>query len=304
MMYNPQLETFICAADEGSFSKAAEKMYISAPAVIKQINSLEGSLGLQLFDRTHRGLSLTSAGESLYSDAKYIIRYCRESVERAETAVDIKDEVIRVGISPLTQPQVFVKLWPEIQQIYPELKFQMVSFENTLENAREILANLGNNIDVIAGIFDDTMLKLRRCRGIEIKREPICAAVSIHHRLAGKDRLNIEDLHGETLLMMHRGWSEYIDMLRDEIWEQHPEISIKDFDVYSIDVFNKCENSDDVLIAVKNWEGVHPLIKMIPVEWNYGMPFGLLYSEEPESKVRKLLSAIDSIKKKTDTKDI
>lgn len=69
MMYNPQLETFICAADEGSFSKAAEKMYISAPAVIKQINSLEGSLGLQLFDRTHRGLSLTSAGESLYSDA-------------------------------------------------------------------------------------------------------------------------------------------------------------------------------------------------------------------------------------------
>lgn len=304
MMYNPQLETFICAADEGSFSKAAEKMYISAPAVIKQINSLEGSLGLQLFDRTHRGLSLTSAGESLYSDAKYIIRYCRESVERAETAAGIKDEVIRVGISPLTQPQVFVKLWPEIQQIYPELKFQLVSFENTLENAREILANLGNNIDVIAGIFDDTMLKLRRCRGIEIKREPICAAVSIHHRLAGKDKLSIEDLHGETLMMMHRGWSEYIDMLRDEIWGKHPEISIKDFDVYSIDVFNQCENSDDVLIAVKNWEGVHPLIKMIPVEWNYGMPFGLLYSEEPESKVRKLLSAIDSIKKKSDTKDI
>ena len=102
-------------------------------------------------------------------------------------------------------------------------------------------------------------------------------------------------------MMMHRGWSEYIDMLRDEIWEQHPEISIKDFDVYSIDVFNQCENSDDVLIAVKNWEGVHPLIKMIPVEWNYGMPFGLLYSEEPESKVRKLLSAIESIKKKSDT---
>lgn len=304
MMYNPQLETFICAADEGSFSKAAEKMYISAPAVIKQINSLEGSLGLQLFDRTHRGLSLTSAGESLYSDAKYIIQYCRESVGRAETAAGIKDEVIRVGISPLTQPQVFVKLWPEIQQIYPELKFQLVSFENTLENAREILANLGNNIDVIAGIFDDTMLKLRRCRGIEVKREPICAAVSIHHRLAGKEKLSIEDLHGETLLMMHRGWSEYIDMLRDEIWEQHPEISIKDFYVYSIDVFNQCENSDDVLIAVKNWEGVHPLIKMIPVEWNYGMPFGLLYSEEPESKVRKLLSAIDRIKKKSDTKDI
>ena len=49
MMYNPQLETFICVADAGSFNKAAEQLYISAPAVIKQINSLEGSLGLQLF---------------------------------------------------------------------------------------------------------------------------------------------------------------------------------------------------------------------------------------------------------------
>ena len=46
MMYNPQLETFICVADTGSFSKAAEQLYISAPAVIKQINSLEDSLKL------------------------------------------------------------------------------------------------------------------------------------------------------------------------------------------------------------------------------------------------------------------
>lgn len=41
MMYNPQLETFLCVVEAGSFSKAAEKLYISAPAVIKQINSLE-----------------------------------------------------------------------------------------------------------------------------------------------------------------------------------------------------------------------------------------------------------------------
>ena len=41
MMYNPQLDTFICVVEAGSFSKAAEELYISAPAVIKQINSLE-----------------------------------------------------------------------------------------------------------------------------------------------------------------------------------------------------------------------------------------------------------------------
>lgn len=304
MMYNPQLEAFICVADAGSFNKAAEQLYISAPAVIKQINSLEGSLGLQLFERTHRGLSLTAAGESLYRDAKYVIKYCRESIARAENAAGEKDEIIRVGISPLTQPQVFVKLWPEIQQIYPSLRFQLVPFENTLENAREILANLGSNIDVIAGIFDDAMLKLRQCRGVEIRREPLCVAVSIHHRLAGKERLSLDDLHGETLMMMHRGWSEYTDMLRDEIWEHHPEITVKDFYIYSIEVFNQCENSGDVLMAVKNWEGVHPLMKLIPVDWNYGMPFGLLYSEEPDSKVQKLLDAIRQIKEKHGTKDL
>ena len=52
MMYNPQLDTFLCVVEAGSFSKAAEQLYISAPAVIKQINSLEASLGMKLFDRT------------------------------------------------------------------------------------------------------------------------------------------------------------------------------------------------------------------------------------------------------------
>ena len=82
MLYNPQLDTFLCVVESGSFSKAAEKLYISAPAVIKQINSLEKSLNLQLFDRTHRGLTITPAGEALYQDTKYIIQYCKESVTR------------------------------------------------------------------------------------------------------------------------------------------------------------------------------------------------------------------------------
>ena len=73
MMYNPQLDTFLCVVEAGSFSKAAEQLYISAPAVIKQINSLEASLGMKLFDRTHRGLVVTEAGQSIYNDAKYII---------------------------------------------------------------------------------------------------------------------------------------------------------------------------------------------------------------------------------------
>lgn len=51
-MYNHQLDTFIVVADSGSFNKAAEALFISPPAVIKQINLLEDSLGVRLFTRT------------------------------------------------------------------------------------------------------------------------------------------------------------------------------------------------------------------------------------------------------------
>lgn len=169
MMYNPQLDTFICVVEAGSFSKAAEELYISAPAVIKQINSLENSLNLQLFERTHRGLIITEAGKSLYQDAKYLIQYSKESLIRAREAMNHNEEIIRVGISPMTPPEVFVELWPKIQKIYPEMKFKLITFENTPENAREILANMGKNIDVIAGIFDETMLELRGCDGLRFQ---------------------------------------------------------------------------------------------------------------------------------------
>ena len=77
MMYNPQLDTFLCVVEAGSFSKAAEQLYISAPAVIKQINSLEASLGMKLFDRTHRGLVVTEAGQSIYN---FIMRERRSTM--------------------------------------------------------------------------------------------------------------------------------------------------------------------------------------------------------------------------------
>ena len=295
-MYNPQLETFICVVESGSFSKAADKLFISAPAVIKQINSLEAGLGLQLFTRTHRGLVLTQAGQSIYNDAKYIIGYCKDSVRRAKEAMLTSDDVIRVGISPMTPPQIFVDLWPKIQKLYPDMKFQLVPFENTIENAKEILANLGQNIDVIAGIFDNVMLKLRGCNGVEISREPFCAAVSIHHRLARKTKIELKDLEGESIMLMHRGWSHYVDELREDLVQNHPEINIVDFDFYNVEAFNRCENSNDVLLAIRSWESIHPLIKIIPVEWKYTMPFGLLYSKEPSDKVKRLVKAIEMVK--------
>lgn len=292
-MYNPQLDTFLKVADAGSFNKAAEEMYITPTAVIKQINLLEGALNVKLFERTHRGLTLTLAGKSLYQDAKYIVKYCEESVIRAKNAMQSDMNVIRIGTSPMTPAQLLMGLWSKIQIYCPNLKFELIPFENTPENAREILGNLGKNIDVVGGIFDEAMLNLRSCSGLELSREPFCCAVSIHHRLAAKDKLSIEDLYGENLLLMKRNWSSYIDRLRDEIWKNHSQINIVDFDFYNMSIFNRCENSNDVLLAIPGWANVHPLLKVIPVDWDYSIPYGLLHSPQPSPTVKEFLKAAE-----------
>ncbi|MFR6746929.1 MAG: LysR family transcriptional regulator [Roseburia faecis] len=58
-MFNHLLTVFVCAADCGSFNKAAEKLYLSAPSVMKQVNALEKQLDMKLFHRTNQGLHLT-----------------------------------------------------------------------------------------------------------------------------------------------------------------------------------------------------------------------------------------------------
>lgn len=114
-MYNPQLETFLRVADAGSFNKAAEESFITPTAVIKQINLLEDSLGVKLFERSHRGLTLTKAGRSVYQDAKYIIQYCRDSITRAKNAMQKDSNIIRIGSSPITPPaQLLMELWSRV----------------------------------------------------------------------------------------------------------------------------------------------------------------------------------------------
>ena len=164
MMYNPQLDTFLRVADAGSFNKAAEELFITPPAVIKQISSLEASLDLQLFVRSPRGLKLTEAGKSIYRDAQYVVQYCKDAVVRAKNAVEEGDKVIRIGVSPMTPGQFLLNLWPGIKAYCPNIKFKMVPYENTPENSVEILRNLGQNIDIVAGLFDQNFLRQHRTK--------------------------------------------------------------------------------------------------------------------------------------------
>lgn len=290
-MYNHQLDTFIQVADAGSFSKAGEAMFISPTAVMKQINLLEESLDVRLFERTPRGLTLTNAGKSYYQDAKYMIQYAKDAQTRAKNAMQGNENMIRLGSSLTTPCQFLMELWPHIHEIAPDLKFEIINFENTPENAREILKKLGQNIDVVAGIFDETMLALRGCTAQELIRVPLCCAMSIYHPLAQKPRLTMQDLHGHKLMLMKRNWSKYVDLLRDDLWENHPQVEIVDFSFYDLEAFNRCEHDNVLLMAVPQWAHIHPLLKIVPVDWNYEIPFGLLYSPTPTQTVRHFLQA-------------
>ncbi len=294
-MYNQQLETFIAVADSGSFSKAGEKLYVTSTAVIKQINILEDRLEVRLFNRSNHGVQLTKAGESFYRDAKYILQYTEDSIQRARQAMREEETVIRVGSSPMTPAQVLLDLWPALHEQYPGLRFQLVPFENTPENAKEILEHLGDHIDMVAGIFDEDLLNTRKCQGLILKREPICLAVSLNHPLAAKKCLHMEDLRGQTIMLIRPGGFHEVDLLREKLKNTEPEIHLEEFPFYNTEVFNQCEQGNQLLMAVENWKSVHPLMKIIPVDWNYSIPFGLLYAAKPSATIQKCIDVISKL---------
>ena len=83
--------------------------------------------------------------------------------------------------------------------------------------------------------------------------------------------------------------------MRDELWRDHPQIHIVDFEMFNINVFNQCENSEDILMTIDSWRQVHPLLKTIPVDWRYTIPYGLLHSPHPTPTVRQFLKAVRTV---------
>lgn len=92
------LKCFILVAENLSFARAAETLYISQPAVTKQINSLEQELGVTLFIRSTRHVELTPAGMSFYKDAKDIVLKSQMAIDRVQR-LNTSFASIRIGLS-------------------------------------------------------------------------------------------------------------------------------------------------------------------------------------------------------------
>lgn len=294
-MYNPQIATFIMVAENGSFSKAADALFVTPTAIMKQINALEARLSVTLFDRTNHGLVLTNAGKSVLQDAKYMIDYSARAVEKARD-IDTKDnqKSIRIGTSVMTPAKFILDIWIQIQNELSNLKIELTPFENTPENAREILKNLGKHIDIVAGIYDDWLMNDRGFQVAHLADKKLLLAVPLTHPLAEKDLITKEDIKGSGIMLIKKGWNRYIDSIRNKAAESN--IKIIDFDFFSLKAFNTAVKENIPIIAVDGWENVHPLLKIIPVEWEYTVPFGIMYSREPSKQVKKFIRVVQKIK--------
>ena len=293
-MINPQILTFITVAKVGSFSKAAETMYISPTAVMKQIDSLEERIGVTLFNRTNRGLVLTEAGESVLNDAKYLVDYAARAEEKAQK-IDRKENQrsIRIGTSLMTPAKFILDIWTEIQNIAPNLKVELIPFENTPENAREILSNLGLQIDVVAGIYDEDFKDERGFQTVRLEDKKVSFAVPLTSPLAAKRCISPEDLKETGAMFIKRGWNRYIDELRDTC--ENAGVKITEFDFFNLVAFNEAVKRNIPIIAISGWESVHPLLKIITSKTNVTVPYGIMYSLEPSKHVRQFVKAVESI---------
>lgn len=294
-MFNSQLTAFVCVADCGSFTKAAEKLFISPTAVMKQLNSLESHLNLKLLDRTPHGVRLTPAGDVIYQDAKFLFDYSKRSIENARQAMNACDKTFCVGTSLLNPAKPFMDLWYRVSSDFPDYKLHLVPFEDNHEGILAEIAQLGKKFDFLLAVCD-SKLWLEKCNMLPLGRHKKMCAVSREHPLAKKDFLEFSDLYGETLMMVKEGDSKINDMIRDDLRRNHPAIRIEDTPhFYDMSVFNRCIETGNVLLMLECWQDVHPDLVSIPVHWDYSIPYGLLYALDPPEDVLRFVEAVRNL---------
>ena len=290
-MLNPQLTTFLQVADCGSFHRAADKLYISSTAVLKQVNALEKHLDLTLFRRTNHGVTLTYAGQVLYRHAKELLAAADKALLEARLAQETSATTFCVGTSILNPCKPFMDLWYRVSPQFPGFQLHIVPFEDDHQGILGEIAALGEKFDFLIGACDSRQW-LDRCNFLPLGVYHHCVAVPRDHPLARKETLTIQDLYGQTLMMVKEGDSPTVDQVRAFV-RQHPAIAIEDTpQFYDMEVFNRCLQTRQPLLTLDCWSEVHPLLATLPVDWDFTIPYGILYTLEPDGDILRFLALV------------
>ncbi len=185
-----QLRCFLAVAEALHFSRAAEQMHLSQPALSTQIDRLEQELGVTLFERSHQKTTLTQAGQIYRDEARDILSLATRSVERAKQAAEGKIGRLRIGFISTAAAYVIPTLIASFRKDYPLVELDL-RHHLTAEQLGLIKSGM---LDV--GFLRLPLLAPRGLRTILVHKEPFKLFLPASHRLAAQPDLELKDLDG------------------------------------------------------------------------------------------------------------
>ena len=292
-MYDKRLDTLLAVAEYGSFNKAAKEIGYSTPALIKQVNAFEAEIGISIFDRSNKGICLTSNGECFLEDAKEINAQCNMAVDEAKRREKRESKLIRLGIGGARAGQRVLERCHRVFLQRTDMNIQLIPIVDTYEDFLHAIKSIGTDIDIVSSIYMGEEAE-RLCSCTIIGNPNLCLSVPYSDELADRDIVDVSELSGRRIRIRRPG-NPYIDSAREEIAESAIGVEFVEFEHYSIGIFNECALRGDILLSKEIWRDVHPSMKTVDVRWNKTVPYCLYYAKEPTEDVRSFVEAIRSI---------
>lgn len=199
------LSYVVAVADLGHFGRAAEQCHVSQPALSGQIRKLEDHLGISLFERTKRRVSLTPAGEDVVEKARQVLQLVGQIEDGAKSQSDPLSGELRLGLIPTIAPYLTPSLLPALHHHLPNVELTLrEDMTYVLEEAL-----LDGKIDAAILATDVSHPRLDQIR---LYDEPFWIALPNKHPLTKQDEIDLSDLKNEDLLLLEDG-----HCLRDQV---------------------------------------------------------------------------------------
>ena len=193
-----QLEIFVKVAELGSFSKAAEALFLTQPTVSEHIRGLEEELGVRLLDRLGRGAAPTKAGQLLLGYARRILELHREARQALDQFQGRMSGELVVAASTIPGEYVLPALIGRFKEKYPDIVISLLigDTQRVVEWVLEGRAELA----VAGAQIDHRALDYR-----ELMPDELVLVVSAAHPWHGKKTATLEEVRAEPLIVRERG---------------------------------------------------------------------------------------------------
>lgn len=189
-----QLKYFLMVSEVNSFTRAAERLYVSQPAVTNAVRTLEDELGIKLFDRSQKQAMLTPEGKIFYAHIDKIMQGISNTLNEINALRDIRRGVFRIGLTDFGGVISSTQMIKHCMESFPNIKISVR--ENTTENLQKQL--IEDKID-IAIVFDG--LELGTLSYIKLPREEIVVCCARQHKFRRFNSISLDELRDENFLL-------------------------------------------------------------------------------------------------------